>query len=81
MADPHVISALRCERAELSGELITAEQRIVRLRAGGFRVGRGAAGGFVISDPYALSNSHSHVFANPCQPPYTNLSVLRVGPG
>jgi len=33
MADPHVISALRAKRAELSGELIAAEQRIVQLRA------------------------------------------------
>src|SRR5947209_7329707 len=33
MADPHVISALRNKRAELSGELIAAEQRIVQLRA------------------------------------------------
>jgi hypothetical protein len=33
MADPHVISALRNKRAELSGELIAAERRIVQLRA------------------------------------------------
>jgi len=33
MADPHVISALRAKRAELSGELIAAETRIVQLRA------------------------------------------------
>ena len=33
MADPHVISALRVKRAELSGELITAEKRVVQLRA------------------------------------------------
>jgi hypothetical protein len=33
MADPHVISALREKRAELSGELIAAENRIVQLRA------------------------------------------------
>jgi len=33
MADPHVISALRGKRAELSGELIAAEKRIVQLRA------------------------------------------------
>jgi hypothetical protein len=33
MADPHVISALREKRAELSGELIAAEKRIVELRA------------------------------------------------
>jgi hypothetical protein len=33
MADPHVISALREKRAELSGELIAAERRIVQLRA------------------------------------------------
>jgi hypothetical protein len=33
MADPHVISALRSKRAELSGELIAAEKRIVQLRA------------------------------------------------
>src|SRR5271170_2306080 len=33
MADPHVISALRSKRAELSGELIAAEQRIVQLRS------------------------------------------------
>jgi hypothetical protein len=32
MADPHVISALRKKRAELSGELIAAENRIVQLR-------------------------------------------------
>ena len=32
MADPHVISALRSKRAELSGELIAAEKRIVQLR-------------------------------------------------
>src|SRR4051812_42717881 len=32
MADPHVISALREKRAELSGELIAAEKRIVQLR-------------------------------------------------
>ena len=33
MADPHIISALREKRAELSGELITAEKRIVELGA------------------------------------------------
>jgi hypothetical protein len=33
MADPHIISALREKRAELSGELIAAEKRIVELRA------------------------------------------------
>jgi hypothetical protein len=33
MADPHVISALRSKRAELSGELIAAEKRIAQLRA------------------------------------------------
>jgi hypothetical protein len=33
MADPHVISALRKKRAELSGELIAAEKRILQLRA------------------------------------------------
>jgi hypothetical protein len=33
MADPHVISALREKRAELLGELIAAEKRIVQLRA------------------------------------------------
>src|SRR5438270_2309002 len=33
MADPHVISALRAKRAELSGELIAAEKRILQLRA------------------------------------------------
>jgi hypothetical protein len=33
MADPHVISALRSKRAELSGELIAAEKRIVQIRA------------------------------------------------
>jgi hypothetical protein len=33
MADSHVISALRAKRAELSGELIAAEKRIVELRA------------------------------------------------
>jgi hypothetical protein len=33
MTDPHVISALRSKRAELSGELIAAERRIVQLRA------------------------------------------------
>ena len=32
MADPHVISALRKKRAELSGELIAAEKRILQLR-------------------------------------------------
>jgi hypothetical protein len=32
MADPHVISALREKRAELSGELIAAEKRILQLR-------------------------------------------------
>jgi len=32
MADPHVISALRAKRAELSGELISAEKRILQLR-------------------------------------------------
>jgi hypothetical protein len=34
MADPHVISALREKRAELSGELIAAEKRIIQLRDG-----------------------------------------------
>src|ERR1700730_128099 len=33
MADPHVISALRSKRAELSGELIAAEKRCLELRA------------------------------------------------
>src|SRR2546423_5235744 len=33
MAEPHVISALREKRAELSGELISAEKRILQLRA------------------------------------------------
>jgi hypothetical protein len=33
MADPHVISALRAKRAELSGELIAADKRMVQLRA------------------------------------------------
>jgi hypothetical protein len=33
MTDPHVISALRSKRAELSGELIAIERRIVQLRA------------------------------------------------
>jgi hypothetical protein len=33
MADPHVISALKQKRAELSGELLAAEKRIVQLRA------------------------------------------------
>jgi hypothetical protein len=32
MADPHVISALREKRAELSGELIAVEKRILQLR-------------------------------------------------
>jgi hypothetical protein len=32
MADPHVISALREKRAELSGEMIAAEKRILQLR-------------------------------------------------
>jgi hypothetical protein len=32
MADPHVISALRKKRAELSGELTAAEKHIVQLR-------------------------------------------------
>jgi hypothetical protein len=32
MTDPHVISALREKRAELSGELIAAEKRILQLR-------------------------------------------------
>src|ERR1700731_1803902 len=32
MADPHVISALREKRAELSGEQIPAEKRILQLR-------------------------------------------------
>jgi hypothetical protein len=32
MADPHVISALKAKRAELSGELIAAESRILQLR-------------------------------------------------
>jgi hypothetical protein len=33
MADPHVITTLKAKRAELSGELIAAEKRIVELRA------------------------------------------------
>ena len=33
MADPHVISTLKAKRAELSGDLIAAEKRIVELRA------------------------------------------------
>ena len=33
IADPHVISALRSKRAELSGELIATEKRILQLRA------------------------------------------------
>jgi hypothetical protein len=33
MADPHIISALRAKRAELAGELIAAEKRILQLRA------------------------------------------------
>jgi hypothetical protein len=33
MADPHVISALKQKRAELSGELLAAEKRIVEFRA------------------------------------------------
>jgi hypothetical protein len=33
MADPHVISALRKKRGELSGELVAAEKRIVQLHA------------------------------------------------
>jgi hypothetical protein len=33
MADPHVITALRSKRAELSGELIAAKKRILQLRA------------------------------------------------
>jgi hypothetical protein len=33
MADPHVISALKVKRADLSGELIAAERRILQLRA------------------------------------------------
>src|SRR5580704_8572255 len=32
MADPHIISALKAKRAELSGELIAAEKRIIELR-------------------------------------------------
>jgi hypothetical protein len=32
MADPHVISALKQKRAELSGELIAAEKHILQLR-------------------------------------------------
>ena len=32
MADPHVISALKVKRAELSGELIAADKRILQLR-------------------------------------------------
>jgi hypothetical protein len=32
MADPHVISALKNKRAELSGDLLAAETRIVQLR-------------------------------------------------
>src|ERR1700719_3529417 len=32
MADPHVTSALRANRAELSGELVSAEKRILQLR-------------------------------------------------
>src|SRR5260221_7199435 len=33
MAESHVISALRSKRAELSGEMIAAEKRILELRA------------------------------------------------
>jgi hypothetical protein len=33
MADPHVISTLKAKRAELSGDLIAAEKRIIELRA------------------------------------------------
>src|SRR5271169_5942572 len=33
MADPHVITALRAKRAELSGELIAADKRMEQLRA------------------------------------------------
>jgi hypothetical protein len=32
MADPHVISALKTKRAELSGDLVAAEKRILQLR-------------------------------------------------
>src|SRR5437868_4270822 len=32
MADPDVVSALKAKRAELSGELIAAEKRILQLR-------------------------------------------------
>ena len=32
MADPHVISALKAKHAELSGELIAVEKRILQLR-------------------------------------------------
>src|SRR5947209_20326874 len=33
MTDPHVITALKAKRAELSGELIAAEKRTLELRA------------------------------------------------
>jgi hypothetical protein len=33
MSDPHVISALKSKRAELSGDLISAEKRIVQIRS------------------------------------------------
>ena len=33
MAEPHVISALRLERARLDGELLEVEKQAVRLRA------------------------------------------------
>src|ERR1700688_4001035 len=32
MAEPHVISALRAKRAELSGDLIAAQKRLEKLR-------------------------------------------------
>jgi hypothetical protein len=33
MSEPHVISALREKRAELSGELIQTEKRLIQIRA------------------------------------------------
>lgn len=33
MGEPHVISALRDKRAELSGELIQTEKRLIQIRA------------------------------------------------
>jgi hypothetical protein len=32
MAEPHVISALRAKRAELSGDLIAAQKRLEKIR-------------------------------------------------